>query len=306
MSLTAIPDSDEFPANGWTTAQLTVIVTFVSAGQGPEDAVEGSRPEGSEVTPEQLDRAASEGASVVSPSAASEDREAQDFLIGANVVSFVEGFTTRERQDIVDSMLLASRAATAKVKSLESLSDARSWFDEYFDTLSHLGFTTVESGVPALPILDREFDFVDMMVIVGQEVAYEQVDPSFLVSIRALARLRAMQRVSPSERIINDHERPGRAARLQMTVISRDSSGQVKLVAMPFAAEAKAPFENILSAKFRRDEVMLDVGWRAFVVDMRLLEATREAIAGRLAPYRLETERYVRSIPERIDREASE
>ena len=285
MIKATIRHSDRFDG-GWTTARLTLQVTFASPPPtAPRANVTAQVHARSEPEPQ--------------------DTKAQTLVIGANVVSFQAGFTARERQDIVDCLVLARLAATAKVKSPSSLPDALSWFNEFDDTLSNLGFRYVERGVPTLPTPRRTIDMVEVMHRVGRDVADAEIQRWLLAGVGALRQIGAVSSNSALGRIVRDDSRRGRVVTVQTTVAGRDSHGRVKLVAIVMLVESTTA-GNALSAQFDRARRQFDAQYAVLDVDMQMLQATRDAIAKRLDPLRPQIERYVRSFPDPTDMEASE
>src|SRR5690349_20685748 len=59
----------------------------------------------------------------------------QALVVGSDIISFVKGVTEEQRQDIVNSALLAQLIANAKVKNKTHIFK---WYDAYFDALTHI------------------------------------------------------------------------------------------------------------------------------------------------------------------------
>ena len=69
-------------------------------------------------------------------------------MVGGSLLSFVDGFSAQEQQDIMDSLALAQYSADKNVKPNSPLTD---WFDLFCDSLLDVGWEVDEDVLPHAP-----------------------------------------------------------------------------------------------------------------------------------------------------------
>ena len=85
-------------------------------------------------------------------------------MVGGSLLSFVDGFSPQEQQDIMDSLALAQYSADKNVKPNSPLTD---WFDLFCDSLLDVGWEVDEEVLSLGPKKEGVFFSLEEAVLAG-------------------------------------------------------------------------------------------------------------------------------------------
>src|ERR1700682_436711 len=209
-----------------------------------------------------------------------DEKNNQAMVVGSDIVSFVAGITPELREAIVNCSLLAQLAANRRVPTRE---DIRSWYEVYFDTLTHLGWATQERGFSEHRESGNDFEAHQAILAIAAVI----LGPAATALAVVQTTLNAMKSMSdgPWMTIFNRESQTAKAARFQVTVAEPRTKGGAMISLMAFELEAKRALTQVLFFKFRSTDVTLRHASGRVTVDTSMLEAVGPAIAKKVSAF---------------------
>ena len=213
----------------------------------------------------------------------------QATVVGSSVVSFVTGVTPENRRDIVNCSLLAQLAAN---KAVPSRDDIRTWYEAYFNALSHLGWVIQERGFVQYRESGDDFE-ANKAVLSVAAVLFGAAPASLSVIQSTLDAMKSMAG-GPWITIFRRESQSAKAARFQITLVEPTRDNGFTVALMAFELEATAALAQALFFKFRSSEVTLRHASGRVTIDADVLMAVRSAIAEKISAY---TRNYIADLP---------
>jgi hypothetical protein len=214
----------------------------------------------------------------------------QAAVVGSDIMSFVKGVTADQRQDVINSTLLAQLVATSKVKVRTEIYH---WYRAYFDALKNLGWLVQEESFAEYHEASERFEAHE--AILGVATALLGASPAALTLIKAtLDSLKKMGHGSPWLTLFNQESQAANTARFQITVAEPDQKGFL-VTLMAFGLEAKASFTQVLFFKFRANDVTLRHYSGQITIDSEVLTGVRDLVRQKIAKH---TAAFVRKLPD--------
>jgi hypothetical protein len=218
----------------------------------------------------------------------------QATVVGSEVISFVKGVTTEQRNDIVNASLLAQLVAKRKMVEPKTLKEVNAWYDDYFDVLSRIGFVIQDKGFAEYE--EKSEDFEAHEAILEVATALLAGSPGALALVKTtLEALRKMSADSPWITLFNRESRSANTARFQVSLVDQDENARFLLSLIAFGLEARETLTQVLFFKFRGNEVRLDHHSGKVTINSQLLASVRDQIAGKLLAY---TSDYIKGLPD--------
>jgi hypothetical protein len=204
----------------------------------------------------------------------------QSMLIGSDIVSFVAGTTPEMREIIMNCSLLAQLAANQRVSSRD---DIRGWYELYFDTLTHLGWTAQERGFSEHHEAGSNFETNQAILSIAAVV----LGPAATAYAVVESTLNAMKSMSdgPWMRIFDRESQSANAARFQVTVAEPPSNGGSMISLMAFELHAKTTLTQVLFFKFNSADVTLRHASGRVTIDTALLAPLQATIAQKVSAF---------------------
>lgn len=206
--------------------------------------------------------------------------QVQALVAGADIVTFAKGVPADQRQDIVNSTLLAQLAANKA-----GTGDVQIWYAKYFDVLTNIGWV----------IADRSFaNYVDESENFQAHEAIKRIAATLLGSSPAalslitgtLDALKAASDNSPWITLLNRESQSTSSKRFQMTLVEPNPQGNDPTIAMMmFTLEADAKLTQVLFFKFANNSVRFRHASGKVTINNAVLQSVRTAIEQRLAAY---------------------
>jgi hypothetical protein len=215
----------------------------------------------------------------------------QATVVGSDVISFVSGVTAEQRQDLINSALLAQLVAKVQVPDGTQIYD---WYKSYFEVLKQIGWVIQNEQFATYQTGSEGFEANE--AIIGLATTLLGGSPGALAIVKAtLDSLRNMDANSPWLTIFNREGQTGETARFQVTLAQPDDRGQFLVTLMAFGLQARSTLTQVLFFKFRSNEAMLKHFSGAVSIDAEVLAAVRDAIRQKLAAH---VKAYVRTLPD--------
>ena len=222
-------------------------------------------------------RGAGPGASSPTAQIAFDSVDPQTLVAGSGVISFVKGVTSERRQDIVNSSLLAQLAANKRVPDR---SDLRAWYDVYFEVLTNVGWVLQERSFQQYR--ERGDDFEAEQAILGIAAAAFGGAASAVGIVKST--LDALKAAAHGKWItlFNRESQTAHAAKFQVTLVDRDTDGDLKVYLMAFTLNAKASLTQVLFFKFRTNDIVFDHSAGVVTIDPEVLAAVRDPVSQKI------------------------
>jgi len=180
--------------------------------------------------------------------------KSQALVVGSEVVSFVQGITAEERSDIVNAALLAQLRAKKVVPEPAGIADLRTWYQQYFDVLSNVGFVTQETNMQKYHAKTEGFQVHEAVLDVAATLLTGS--PAALAVLTSTVRaLQKMDQGSPWITVFNRESRSANTAHFQVSTVDRDPTDNDQPFEEVIATSALRGFEA--PAGIRADQIFV-------------------------------------------------
>lgn len=214
----------------------------------------------------------------------------QAMVVGSDIVSFVQGVTPEQREDIVNSSLLAQLGAKKKVTDPTQIYD---WYNVYFDVLSQIGWVIQDQGFSTYSESGEGFQAHEAIL----KVATALLGPgatALVAVMTTLEALKAMSADSPWMTLFNRESQSANTARFQVTLAEQTKDNQFLVSLMAFGLEAKKTLTQVLFFKLETSEASLKHYSGKVTIDTDVLSSIRQDIKNRLTGF---AKGYVKQLP---------
>jgi hypothetical protein len=210
--------------------------------------------------------------------------KSQAMVVGSEVVSFVQGIDAEQRSDIVNAALLAQLRAKKVVPEPAGIDDLRTWYQQYFDVLSNVGFVTQQTNMQKYEVKADGFQAHEAVL----EVAATLLTGSPAALAVLTSTVRALQKLdqgNPWLTIFNRESRSANTAHFQVSTVDRDPTGDLFIALMAFGLEAKSKITQVLFFKFHKTETRIENNAGKATINAMVLEALRPTISQKLVAH---------------------
>jgi hypothetical protein len=215
----------------------------------------------------------------------------QAAVVGSDVVSFVTGVNAEQRQDLINSTLLAQLVAKVQVPDGTRIYD---WYKAYFDVLKQIGCVVQDEGFAEYRQASAGFQAHEAILNIATTLL--GANPAALTVVKAtLDSLKQMDTNSPWLTIFNRESQSAQTARFQITVAEPGDKDQCLVTLMSFGLEAQSTLTQLLFFKVRANEATLKHFSGRISIDPEVLAGVRDAIRAKLAAH---VNAYVRALPD--------
>ena len=215
----------------------------------------------------------------------------QAAVVGSDVISFVNGVTTEQRQDLINSALLAQLVAKVEVPDANRIYE---WYQSYFTVLKNIGWVVQVDQFATYHTDSAGFQAHE--AIIGLATTLLGPGTGALAVVKAtLDALKSMDANSPWMTIFNRESQTGKTARFQVTLAEPDDKHGFLVTLMAFGLEARSTLTQVLFFKFRTSEAELKHFEGKVTIDADVLAGVRGDIKSKLADH---VASYVRKLPD--------
>jgi hypothetical protein len=219
------------------------------------------------------------------------DDKDQALVVGADIATFAKGVTAAQRQDVVNSTLLAQLAAS---KAVPDTDDITEWHKQYFRVLSNIGWAVQEQNFATYEASGREFEAHKAILDIAATLLAPNVAAVKLLET-ALGALRSLGNETPWIRLFNRESKHSNSARFQVTLAEESGDRQLLVSLMAFVLNAETDLTEILFFKFRTSDATLKHMSGRIAINEDVLSGVREQIKLKLANHAKD---FVQSLPD--------
>ena len=207
--------------------------------------------------------------------------QSQAMVVGSEVVSFVSGISAAQRSDIVNAALLAQLRAKKVVPEPAGMDDLHTWYQQYFDVLSNVGFVTQQTNMQKYHVKTDGFQAHEAVLEVAATLLTGS--PTALAVLTSTVRaLQKMDQSSPWVTVFNRESRSANTAHFQVSTVDRDPTGDLFIAMMAFGLEATSKITQVLFFKFHKNETRIENNAGKATINAMVLAALRPTIAQKL------------------------
>ena len=214
----------------------------------------------------------------------------QAMVVGSDIMSFVQGVTTEQREDIVNSSLIAQLAAKKRVSDPSQIYD---WYNVYFEVLSQIGWVIQDQGFSTYSETSAGFDAHEAILKVATALLGPGATALTMV-MTTLEALKTMSSDSPWMTLFNRESQSANTARFQVTLAEQVKDNQFLVSLMAFGLEANKTLTQVLFFKLTSSEASLKHYSGKVTIDTHILSTIRQDIKDRIAAFSRE---YVKQLP---------
>jgi hypothetical protein len=215
----------------------------------------------------------------------------QAVIVGSEITSFVKGVTPEQRQDIINSTLLAQLVAKKRVPDV---TDVYRWYDQYFDALSNIGWLIQDRQFATYTESSEGFEAHQAIIEVAKTLLGPNVAALAVVQ-SALASLKSMADDSPWMTLFNRESKAARTARFQVSLAEQAQDGQFLVSLLAFGLEAQSQLTQVLFFRFMANDARLKHYSGKVTIDSDVLSGVRDAIKNKVVSFAND---YVRALPD--------
>jgi hypothetical protein len=215
----------------------------------------------------------------------------QASVVGSDVISFVNGVTAEQRQDLINSVLLAQLVAKVQIPDATKIYD---WYNAYFNVLKQVGWLVQDEGFETYHAASEGFEAHE--AIIGLATVLLAPNPTALAVVKAaLDSLKRMDASSPWLTIFDRESQTAQTARFQVSVASPTKDSQFLVTLMAFGLEARSTLTQVLFFKFHANDALLKHYSGKITIDAQVLAGVRDMIRDKLAAH---VSTYVKNLPD--------
>jgi hypothetical protein len=215
----------------------------------------------------------------------------QATVVGSDVISFVNGVTAEQRQDLINSVLLAQLVAKVQVPDGARIYD---WYSAYFEVLKQIGWVVQVEQFSTYKAASVGFQAHEAIIALATSLLGP--GSSVLAVVKAtLDSLKSMDANSPWMTIFNRESQSGKTARFQVTLAEPGDKNGFLVTLMAFGLEAHSTLTQVLFFKIHSSEDILKHFQGKVSVDAKVLAGVRDEIEKKLAEHVVA---YVRTLPD--------
>jgi hypothetical protein len=204
----------------------------------------------------------------------------QAAVVGSDVVSFVPEITPEQRQDIVNTSLLAQLAANKKVPDPQDLDGILAWYTAYFHAMTSMGFALQGEGFAEYAESSDTFEANEAIIEIAK-TALAGAPAALPLVIKTLESLKSLSQDSPWITVFHRESRNGNTARFQVSVANTASTLNV----MAFGIRAHASITQVLFFKFKKSDTTLQHNSSTLTIDPIVLAGIRDAVVQKITTF---------------------
>ena len=207
--------------------------------------------------------------------------KAQAMVVGSEVVSFVQGVAPEQRADIINAALLAQLRANKVVPEPAGIKDLRTWYQQYFEVLSNVGFVTQQTNMQKYEVNAGGFQAHEAVLEVAATLL-TGAPTALAVLTSTVQALKKMDESSAWLTIFNRESRSANTAHFQVSTVDRDATGDLFIAMMAFGLEATSRITQVLFFKFHKTDTKIENNAGKATINATVLAALRPVISQKL------------------------
>lgn len=214
----------------------------------------------------------------------------QAAVVGSEIVAFADGVNSAQRQDLVNSTLLAQLVANKMVAERHRFID---WYNAYFDALTNIGWFVQDRNFATYAESSENFEAHQAILKVAATVL-GAAPSALLVVTNTLQALQAMDASSPWLTLFARESQSAETASFQISAVEQGADRQPVVSLMAFGLQAHTGMTQVLFFKGRTSDVTLHHWSSRMSIDPDVVAAVRQILKEKLASHVVD---YVKAIP---------
>jgi hypothetical protein len=214
----------------------------------------------------------------------------QAAVVGSEIVAFADGVNSAQRQDLVNSTLLAQLVANKMVAERYRFFD---WYNAYFDALTNIGWFVQDRNFATYVESSENFEAHQAILKVAATVL-GAAPSALLVVTNTLQALQAMDASSPWLTLFARESQSAETASFQISAVEQGADHHPVVSLMAFGLQAHTGMTQVLFFKGRTSEVTLHHWSSRMSIDPDVVAAVRQMLKEKLTSHVMD---YVKAIP---------
>jgi hypothetical protein len=198
-------------------------------------------------------------------------------VVGSSLLTFEDGVPALRRETLLNSSLLAQLVAN---KTEPGPGELENWYDCYFQSLSQLGFVTVERSFTKVQSAENEFSAHSAILSVAAAFLGETTS-AYILLFKALKALRQMDQDSPWIQIFRRETRTKKTAKMQLGAVT-DAGNGVAMSLMAFELNSTSDITQILFFRSKQADVTFRESHAKTAIDGAVLDGIQPALQKKL------------------------
>lgn len=199
----------------------------------------------------------------------------QGFVDSGSLVSFVSGIGKQNREDVLNSTLLAQLAANKKFNRQEQIEE---WYQFYVDVLSKLGWVIQNFSFEKYRASGQTMEISSAIL----EVIGAILSESELEALKVVIGSLKQSSNAPWWEVFSNSSTSSEKGNMQIMPAKEDSSGQVVLALGSFHFTGKSETDQWLWFKYSSSDISLYKGTQAATLNSQLYSKVRQAVIDKL------------------------
>ncbi len=215
----------------------------------------------------------------------------QAMVVASDIVSFMKDVSIEQREDFVNSSLLAQLVASEKVPDK---TDIIEWYEAYFDVLENIGWVSQDRGFSSYT---EEPDGLETheAILKFAEVFLGHSPAALKNVVLTLEALTSMDSSKPWMTIFDRESKHAKTGHFQIALAERGDNDQFLVSLMAFSLKAEATMTQVLFFKIRTGEVELEKYFGKVAHNNEVLSSIRDPLKQKIAAY---TNDYIAKLPD--------
>ena len=196
----------------------------------------------------------------------------QSAVVSGSVISFVDGISQQDTQDVLDTVQLASRAAD---KSFDRFTEVRNWYGKYLEVLENVGWVASQFAFSGYNQDEGDFHMDDAALSVISAIATGNQLAVLKTSIEALKKL------SDGEKPIKVFEYYASsqdAGNFQLGAVKQGSTGSLTMAMGAFNFKSIEDRKKFLFFSWNKDQLNFWTAAQEMVLNKTFYAARRAKV----------------------------
>lgn len=199
-------------------------------------------------------------------------------VAGSGVLSFLNGLTKQQKQDVLDSVMLAQLGANAKYPDQSTQRDE--WFEHYSLILSKCGWTTTGESLRRVTNLQQEFTMDQVALEIIATVVGANGKP---IVDMMLAVFAALKETPPALGLFEQQANNESSGNFQILPCIATDDGEVIMIKSCVQFNSTEKVKKILFWTWKENTVELYAAANSTTLNQRLYSQIREQVQKTLA-----------------------
>ncbi|WP_231653024.1 hypothetical protein [Pseudomonas californiensis] len=208
--------------------------------------------------------------------------EAEGAIVGGSVVAFAEGVSRQNKEDVKDSLLLATLTAN---KAFNPETQGDQWYGKFNETLAVMGWLSSHWRYARYRATQQRFSMDEVgLEILGSAIAAAALPgPASLAMLKvAKDAVTALSAKKEPLRLFEKHSKTHRGGSFRIASCAESSDGTVTLAMAGVSFQADSEVTNVLFWEWQDSQVETYLGENSLVFNTRVYNGVRDTVQSKL------------------------